>query len=86
MARLPTGRQYICPGVYYTARPANGMSVSIQLTVRWYGYPLLAWKKVHEDYTFSWQAYPLMLLLIVKHSLLFWIKKDGMVEDAITRR
>lgn len=71
--RLPSEPQKICPGVFYMMKP------SYSLTARWYGYPFLAWKWAHNNYVFPWWDYPKLLLLIMWHSFLYWVKggKEG---------
>jgi hypothetical protein len=74
--RLPEGRQSICPGVSYTLKANRDLSISIDFNVKWYGYPVLAWKTVHKENNFKWYHYPVLVWLIAKHTILYWFNRD----------
>lgn len=67
--RLPSGKQKICPGAYYTLSPGQGLSFDMRLFIKWYGFPLLAWKAVRNEYDIKWYQYPYLVLLIIKCSI-----------------
>lgn len=73
--RIPSGKQKICPGVYYTIYPDDltkqGLSFDVRLFIRWYGFPLLAWKTARNEYDIKWYQYPYLFLLIIKCSFLW---------------
>ncbi|WP_152623360.1 hypothetical protein [Aneurinibacillus migulanus] len=75
MMRLLEERQRICPGVSYTMKAHHDLSVTVALKVKWYGYPFLSWKYFRENYEANWLGYLLVLWLITKHTVLYWIRR-----------
>jgi hypothetical protein len=74
MARLPEGKQRLAFGCYYTLEPGKRFpDIKVALHIKWYGWPVLMWKKAHELRQLKWHQYPYLFWLIGKHTLLKWM-------------
>lgn len=72
--KIPEGEQVICPGVSCTMRPGKGLSINVKFKMKWYGFPMLAWKTAREEYEIRLWQYPLLIWLIAMHTVLYWVK------------
>ncbi|KIV34462.1 hypothetical protein TR09_17395 [Vibrio parahaemolyticus] len=49
-------------GCYFTIQ-ANNHAI---LHIKWYAWPFLLWKRVHETYDIKWFMYPKVIAVITK--------------------
>ncbi|WDC90555.1 hypothetical protein [Priestia megaterium] len=53
-------------GCYFTIHADDPTKVNATLYIKWYAWPLLLWKRVHETYNIKWFMYPKVIAVITK--------------------